>query len=192
MKLSNQGGSSVKYKAQLMEEEAVRRALTRLSYEILEKSSDMSKVVLVGIRTRGVPLAKYIAENIRRNANVTVPVAELDITLYRDDVTAVADSPLVKSVDIPFDIGGKEVVLVDDVLYTGRTTRAAIDALFSVGRPDKIRLAVLIDRGHRELPIRPDYVGKNVPTSHKEAVRVNLEPTDGKTDVELYEREEEE
>jgi pyrimidine operon attenuation protein/uracil phosphoribosyltransferase len=99
---------------------------------------------------------------------------------------------LVKSVDIPFDIGGKEVVLVDDVLYTGRTTRAAIDALFSVGRPGKIRLAVLIDRGHRELPIRPDYVGKNVPTSHKEAVRVNLEPTDGKTDVELYEREEEE
>jgi pyrimidine operon attenuation protein/uracil phosphoribosyltransferase len=182
----------VKYKARLMEEEAVRRALTRLSYEILEKSSDMSRVVLVGIRTRGVPLAKYIAENIRRNASVTVPVAELDITLYRDDVTAVADSPLVKSVDIPFDIGGKEVVLVDDVLYTGRTTRAAIDALFSVGRPDKIRLAVLIDRGHRELPIRPDYVGKNVPTSHKEAIRVNLEPTDGKTDVELYEREEEE
>ena len=173
----------MKYKARLMEEEAVRRALTRLSYEILEKSSDLSQVVLVGIRTRGVPLAHYIAENIRKNAGVTVPVAELDITLYRDDVTAVAESPLVKSVDIPFDIGGREVVLVDDVLYTGRTTRAAIDALFSVGRPGKIRLAVLIDRGHRELPIRPDYVGKNVPTSRNETVAVRLSEVDGETAV---------
>ena len=176
----------MKYKARLMEEEAVRRALTRLSYEILEKSSDLSQVVLVGIRTRGVPLAHYIAENIRKNAGVTVPVAELDITLYRDDVTAVAESPLVKSVDIPFDIGGREVVLVDDVLYTGRTTRAAIDALFSVGRPGKIRLAVLIDRGHRELPIRPDFVGKNIPTSREELISVRVPSVDGELGVKLF------
>ena len=177
----------MKYKARLMEEEAVRRALTRLSYEILEKSSDMSRVVLVGIRTRGVPLAKYIAENIRRNASIDVPVAELDITLYRDDVTAVADSPLVKSVDIPFDIGGKEVVLVDDVLYTGRTARAAMEAIIAMGRPSLVQLAVLVDRGHRELPIRADYVGKNIPTSLNEIVSVKFNETDGENCVKLFE-----
>ena len=144
-------------------------------------------MVLVGILRRGVPLAETIAANIEKNSGVTVPVGALDITLYRDDLETVADSPRVGTVVLPFSIEGKEVVLVDDVLYTGRTARAAIDALFSAGRPRRIRLAVLVDRGHRELPIRPDYVGKNVPTSQSEVIRVNLPETDGKTDVEIWE-----
>jgi pyrimidine operon attenuation protein/uracil phosphoribosyltransferase len=182
--------AEMKFKVQLLDGLAVRRALTRLSFEIVEKSADLSNVVLVGIKTRGVPIAETIAANIEANSGVRVPTCALDITFYRDDLSKVADMPQVEKPSFDIDINGREVVLVDDVLYTGRTARAAIDALFSVGRPSRIRLAVLVDRGHRELPIRPDYIGKNVPTSLREVVRVNFEATDGKTNVELYEREE--
>ena len=179
----------MKYKAQLLDEGAMRRALTRLSYEIVEKSTDMERILLVGIHRRGLPLANIIAENIQKNSGFSVKTAALDITLYRDDKTPLSDAPQVKSIHIPWDINGMEVVLVDDVLFTGRTIRAAIEALFSIGRPGKIRLAVLIDRGHRELPFRADYVGKNIPTSLREEIRVNLAETDGKTNVEIYEND---
>ncbi|MGN1161443.1 MAG: bifunctional pyr operon transcriptional regulator/uracil phosphoribosyltransferase PyrR, partial [Candidatus Fimenecus sp.] len=164
---------------------AVGRALMRISYEIVEKCRDLSNLVLVGIRTRGVPIAKIIAANIEKNSKVSVPVGSLDITFYRDDLEKIDESPKVGDTKIDGDINGKEVVLVDDVLYTGRTARAAIDALFSLGRPGKIRLAVLVDRGHRELPIRPDYVGKNIPTSLSEVIKVNIDATDGKTGVDI-------
>ena len=177
----------LKYKVTLLEEAALNRALMRLSYEIVERADVLEDVLLVGILTRGVPLSRMIADNIEKNSGVRVPTGALDITLYRDDLQKVAESPRVGPVELPFDLDGKEVVLVDDVLYTGRTARAAIDALFSVGRPAKIRLAVLVDRGHRELPIRPDYVGKNVPTSQAEVIRVNLKEVDGRTNVEIWE-----
>lgn len=172
-------------KVQVLDDAAVDRALMRISYEIVEKCSDLSNVILVGIRTRGVPIAKIIAKNIEKNSKVSVPVGSLDITFYRDDLEKIDESPKVGDTKIDGDINGKEVVLVDDVLYTGRTARAAIDALFSLGRPGKIRLAVLIDRGHRELPIRPDYVGKNIPTSLSEVIKVNIDATDGKTGVDI-------
>ncbi len=182
----------MKKKVQLMDETAVRRALTRLSFEIVEKSPDPSNIVLAGIKTRGVPIAVRIAENIKKHSSIELPVCELDITFYRDDLTHVTDDPTVKTIDLGQDITGKEVIICDDVLYTGRTARAAIEAIFSQGRPAKIGLAVLIDRGHRELPIRPDYVGKNVPTSQREVVKVSFEEVDGQTDVVLYEKEEHE
>ena len=172
-------------KVQVLDDAAVGRALMRISYEIVEKCSDLSNVILVGIRTRGVPIAKIIAKNIEKNSKVSVPVGSLDITFYRDDLEKIDESPKVGDTKIDGDINGKEVVLVDDVLYTGRTARAAIDALFALGRPGKIRLAVLIDRGHRELPIRPDYVGKNIPTSLSEVIKVNIDATDGKTGVDI-------
>ena len=172
-------------KVQVLDDAAVGRALMRISYEIVEKCSDLSNVILVGIRTRGVPIAKIIAKNIEKNSKVPVPVGSLDITFYRDDLEKIDESPKVGDTKIDGDINGKEVVLVDDVLYTGRTARAAIDALFSLGRPGKIRLAVLVDRGHRELPIRPDYVGKNIPTSLSEVIKVNIDTTDGKTGVDI-------
>ena len=179
----------MKKKVQLMDETAVKRALTRLSFEIVEKSPDPANIVLAGIKTRGVPIANRIAANIKNHGGIDLPVCELDITFYRDDLTHVTDDPTVKTIDLEQDINGKEVIICDDVLYTGRTARAAIEAIFSKGRPAKIGLAVLIDRGHRELPIRPDYVGKNVPTSQKEVVKVCFEETDGKTDVYLYDKE---
>ena len=166
----------MKLKNLLFDDIAVKRALTRLSYEIIERSPDIENTVLIGIKTRGVPLAKIISENLNKNSGVSVPVLELDITHYRDDVKKeieVSDT-LKKS-----DVEGKDVILVDDVLFTGRTTRAAIDAVFSAGRASSIKLAVLVDRGHRELPIRADYVGKNVPTSREEAVKVMVGGTDG-------------
>lgn len=172
-----------------MDELDVKRALTRLSYEIVEKSADLDNVILVGIKTRGIPLAKTLAANIEKNSGIAVPILELDITFYRDDLSVPLDMPTVQEPHFDRDISGKELIIVDDVLYTGRTIRAAIDAIFSQGRPANIRLAVLIDRGHRELPIRPDYIGKNVPTSQKEFIRVNLDETDGKTNVELYDKE---
>ncbi len=172
-------------KVQVLDDAAVGRALMRISYEIVEKCSDLSNVILVGIRTRGVPIAKIIAKNIEKNSKVSVPVGSLDITFYRDDLEKIDESPKVGDTKIDGDINGKEVVLVDDVLYTGRTARAAIDALFALGRPGKIRLAVLVDRGHRELPIRPDYVGKNIPTSLSEVIKVNIDATDGKTGVDI-------
>ncbi|MGN1081260.1 MAG: bifunctional pyr operon transcriptional regulator/uracil phosphoribosyltransferase PyrR [Acutalibacteraceae bacterium] len=172
-------------KVQVLDEAAVGRALMRISYEIVEKCSDLSNLVLVGIRTRGVPIAGIIAENIKKNSGAEVPVGSLDITFYRDDLEKIDESPKVGHTEITENINGKEIILIDDVLYTGRTVRAAIDALFSLGRPGKIRLAVLIDRGHRELPIRPDYVGKNIPTSLSEVIKVHIDAADGKTGVDI-------
>ena len=165
-------------KAVIMDSQAVKRALTRISHEIIEKNKGVKEVVLVGIRTRGVPLAERIANEINKIEGFKVPVGTLDITLYRDDLSTLSYQPIVCETEIPVDITNKIIILVDDVLYTGRTIRAALDALIDLGRPKKIQLAVLIDRGHRELPIRADYVGKNVPTATKEAIAVKLTDTD--------------
>lgn len=175
---------------QLMDELAVGRALTRLSFEIIEKSKDPDNIILVGIKTRGIPISRILARKIKEHIGKELPVEELDISFYRDDLTKLTEMPVAKEPHFQQDITGKEVVLIDDVLYTGRTIRAAIEAVFSVGRPAKIRLAVLIDRGHRELPIKPDYVGKNVPTSQKEYIKVSIRETDGITGVELRKKEE--
>ena len=155
-------------KTSIMDADGIRRALIRIAHEITEKNRGVENVALVGIRTRGVPLAARIAEEIRKIENVEVPVGSLDITLYRDDLTTMGYNPVIHGTEIDFDITGKHIVLVDDVLYTGRTIRAALDAIIDMGRPNSIQLAVLIDRGHRELPIRADYAGKNVPTSRRE------------------------
>ena len=176
-------------KIQLIDELGVKRALTRLSFEIVEKASDINNLILVGIKTRGVPIARILQKNIQKNSGVSLPLCELDITFYRDDLSKLNESPEVNSALFDRDINGKEIIIVDDVLYTGRTVRAAIEAIFEHGRPSKIGLAVLIDRGHRELPIRPDYIGKNVPTSRKESVKVNIKEVDGVTNVELYDNE---
>ena len=157
----------------IMTADEIRRATIRISHEIVEKQAGTSGLALVGIQRRGVPLARRIADAIAENEGSTVPVGALDITFYRDDLSLVAQQPVVKGTDLPFDLNGATVVLVDDVLYTGRTIRAAMDALVDFGRPQAIRLAVLVDRGHRELPIRADHVGKNVPTSREEVVRVH-------------------
>jgi pyrimidine operon attenuation protein / uracil phosphoribosyltransferase len=165
--------TSVKKKT-IMDADAMRRALVRVAHEIVEKNKGVENIILVGIRTRGVPLAQRIAEEIKTIENITLPVGTLDITLYRDDLSTLAYNPVVRATEIDFDISGKTVVLVDDVLFTGRTIRCALDALIDMGRPTAIQLAVLVDRGHRELPIRADYVGKNVPTARTEAVDVSL------------------
>lgn len=174
---------------QLMDSVAIGRAVTRLSFEIMEKTNSPEKLVLVGIKTRGIPIAKALASRIKEHGGPDVPVCELDISFYRDDLTKLTEMPVAKEPHFDIDINGREIILVDDVLYTGRTIRAAIEAVFSVGRPAKIGLAVLIDRGHRELPIKPDYVGKNVPTSRKEYIKVNLEEIDGMSAVELHKKE---
>lgn len=173
-------------KAHLMDEDQLYRSMARIAHEIIEKNNGVSDICLVGIKRRGIPLAHLLEENIEKFEGVKVPVGHVDITLYRDDLTKVTEEPTTSDCEIPCDVTDKIVVLVDDVLFTGRTARAAIDAIFNFGRPKAIQLAVLIDRGHRELPIRPDYVGKNIPTSHNELVAVNLEEFDGKTGVELY------
>lgn len=170
---------------QIMSAEDVRRALTRIAHEIIEHNRGVRNLVLVGMRTRGIPLARRLAERLDEFEGVQVPVGELDITLYRDDIGMRAVQPLVGSTAIPVDVSGKVIVLVDDVLFTGRSVRAALDALIDYGRPRSIQLAVLVDRGHRELPIRPDYVGKNVPTSIEENVAVLLRETDGADAVEI-------
>ena len=170
---------------QIMTADEIRRATVRISHEIVEKQAGTAGLALVGIQRRGVPLAHRVAESIAEHEGVTLPVGALDITFYRDDLSLVAQQPLVKGTDLPFDLNGATVVLVDDVLYTGRTIRAAMDALVDFGRPQAIRLAVLIDRGHRELPIRADHVGKNVPTSREEIVRVHLVETDGEDGVDI-------
>jgi pyrimidine operon attenuation protein / uracil phosphoribosyltransferase len=169
----------------IMSAEDVRRAMTRIAHEIIEHNRGARNLVLVGMRTRGIPLAKRLAERLDEFEGVQVPVGELDITLYRDDIGMRAMQPLVGSTAIPVDVSGKSIVLVDDVLFTGRSVRAALDALIDYGRPRDIQLAVLVDRGHRELPIRPDYVGKNVPTSIEEEVAVLLRETDGTDAVEI-------
>lgn len=180
------------FKANLMDEQAIGRALKRISHEIIERNDGCEDLCLVGIRRRGEPLAHQIASFISEIEDVSVPVGVLDITLYRDDLTTISDLPRINTTSIPFDITGKRVVLVDDVLYTGRTARAAIEALFELGRPAIIQLAVLVDRGHRELPIRADFVGKNVPTSHTEVIAVQLPEFDGKTCVDIYQLEKDE
>ncbi len=170
---------------QIMTADEIRRATTRLSHEIVEKQAGTDGLMLIGIQRRGVPLARRIAASILEHEGVEVPVGALDITFYRDDLSMVAQQPIVKGTELPSGIDGRTIILVDDVLYTGRTIRAAMDALVDFGRPQAIRLAVLVDRGHRELPIRADHVGKNVPTSREELVRVHLEETDGVDEVEI-------
>lgn len=170
---------TLKEKAQVMDGLTLDRALTRIAHEILERNGGVADLTLVGIKTRGVHLANRIAEKLLAIEGVRVPVGALDITLYRDDLGMLAEQPIIRRTEIPFSVAGKTIVLVDDVLYTGRTIRAAMDALIDLGRPLMIQLAVMVDRGHRELPIRPDYVGKNLPTSRKEVVAVQLVEEDG-------------
>ncbi|WP_188495480.1 bifunctional pyr operon transcriptional regulator/uracil phosphoribosyltransferase PyrR [Pullulanibacillus pueri] len=174
-----------------MDESAIRRALTRLSHEVIERNKGTEDLVLVGIKTRGIYLAKRIAEKIEAIEASAVAVGEVDITLYRDDLEEKTNDgqPQLKGSDIPVDVRDKKVILVDDVLYTGRTVRAAIDAIMDKGRPASIQLAVLIDRGHRELPIRPDFVGKNVPTSKGEIVAVKLTESDTLDEVSIRDKE---
>jgi pyrimidine operon attenuation protein/uracil phosphoribosyltransferase len=175
---------------QIMTADEIRRAIVRLSHEVVERQAGTAGLVLVGIQRRGVPLATRLAAAIAEHERETVPVGALDITFYRDDLSLIAQHPIVKGTAIPVDLNGKTVVLADDVLYTGRTIRAAMDALVDFGRPEAIRLVVLVDRGHRELPIRADHVGKNVPTSRDELVRVHLTETDGEDAVWIERRDE--
>lgn len=180
------GEKMADYKATIMDNAALERATRRISHEILERNGGAGEVCLVGIRRRGVPLAEMISDNIEKIEGTRVPVGELDITFYRDDLEKKNDEPVLSDSHIPFDIGEKHVVLVDDVLYTGRTARAALEGLLRFGRPKSVQLAVLVDRGHRELPIRGDYVGKNVPTSKSERIYVRIPPYDDRMCVELY------
>ena len=173
----------------LLGAEDVRRAISRIAHEIVERDRELSSLAIVGIRARGDVLAVRLRDAIRTNENTTVPLGSLDITLYRDDLTRIGYAPIVRESALDFSVDDKVVVLVDDVLFTGRTIRAAMDALVDYGRPRAIRLAVLVDRGHRELPIRADFVGKNVPTKPTDDVRVHLIEVDGRDEVELIARE---
>ena len=174
-------------KTVLMDADGVRRVITRIAQEIVERNKGVENIMLVGIRTRGVPLAERVADEIEKIEKVRPPVGVLDITLYRDDLSTMAYQPVVRPTEMPVDIGGRTIILVDDVLFTGRTIRSALDALIDMGRPRSIQLAVLVDRGHRELPIRADYVGKNVPTAAREIVSVLLSELDGEEKVVLGE-----
>lgn len=174
-------------KSVLLDDKAIKRTLTRISHEIIEKNKGVEDLVLIGIRTRGVPIAKRIANLIETFEGAAVEVGSVDITTYRDDLKKPEELKQHNSVEVNCDITGKKIVLVDDVLFTGRSVRAAIDAIIDKGRPQMIQLAVLVDRGHRELPIRADYVGKNIPTSRKEAITVQLVEKDGVDLVSLYE-----
>lgn len=178
----------MEFKAIILDEKAIDRTLTRLAHEIIEKNKGIDNLILVGIKSRGVPLAKRISEKIERIEGRGLPIGTLDITMYRDDLSLKSYQPDVKGLEVDFEIDGKIVILVDDVIYTGRTVRAAMDAVIDFGRPAAIQLAVLVDRGHRELPIRPDYVGKNVPTSSKEIVKVKLKEIDGSNEVLIFQR----
>ena len=178
----------MEFKATLLDEKALGRMITRIAHEISERNDDLSEVILVGVKTRGIPFAKRISECIRTKIDdsINVPVGELDITDFRDDKTG-GDRKRYPG-ELPCDINKKTVILTDDVIYTGRTARAALDAIISIGRPNKVQLAVLVDRGHRELPIRPDFVGKNIPTSKNEIIKVGLTETDGKDVIEIYDK----
>ncbi|NLP17859.1 MAG: bifunctional pyr operon transcriptional regulator/uracil phosphoribosyltransferase PyrR [Firmicutes bacterium] len=175
-------------KTELLDKTAMRRALTRIAHEILEKNKGTRNLMLVGIRTRGVPLARRLANKIEKIEGVRIPIGSLDITLYRDDLKEREANPVLYDSDLPVGVQDKIIVLVDDVLFTGRTVRAALDALVDYGRPRRIQLAVLVDRGHRELPIRADYVGKNVPTSRRETIAVRVKEIDNEDGVILQER----
>ena len=174
-----------------MDEAAMQRSLIRMTHEIIEKNNGIDDLILLGIRRRGMPLARTIQQNLKKFEGKEIPLGSIDISLYRDDLTELSDLPAAGNSDIPLPLVGKKVILVDDVIYTGRTARAAIDAVIHAGRPKAIQLAVLIDRGHRELPIRPDYVGKNIPTSHSEIVSVAVAEYDHRTGVYLYQAESE-
>ncbi len=175
----------------LMSAEDIERVLVRVAHEIVERNKGAAHVVLVGMRTRGVPLARRLAVAIQSLEGIAMPVGSLDIGLYRDDLSSLDLKPVIQRTDVPTDITGKQVVLVDDVFYTGRSIRAAMDALMDLGRPESIQLAVLIDRGHRELPIRADYVGKNIPTSRNEEIKVYVEEVDGEDKVTILTSERE-
>ena len=172
---------------EVMDADRMSRALTRIAHEILERNRGLDELALVGIRTRGVPIARRLARALREINGDDVPTGALDITLYRDDLMrhAVGPQPVIRRTEIPFSIDDRKILLVDDVLYTGRTIRAALDALIDFGRPRAIQLVVLVDRGHRELPIKADYVGKNVPTSRTQSVKVSLTEVDGRDEVEI-------
>ncbi len=178
----------MKEKAKILDKDTLNRSIVRIAHEILEKNKGTKELCLVGIRNRGAYLAKRLAERIEEIEKEKVLVGVLDITLYRDDLTMIAQQPVVHKTEIDFDISDKNVVLVDDVLYTGRTIRAAMDALIDLGRPKSVQLAVLIDRGHRELPIRADYAGKNIPTAKNETIEVRLSEVDGQDEVVIVEK----
>lgn len=165
-------------KTEIMDNDAVQRAISRISYEIIERNKGAADMVIIGIQTKGVAIAKSVAKKIKEIENIDIPFGTLDITFYRDDLTMLTQHPVIKQSDIPFSIDGKNIILVDDVLYSGRTIRAAIEELFDMGRPAKIELAVLTDRGHRELPIRADYKGREVPTSKKEYINTEVDEND--------------
>lgn len=177
-------------KIKIMDKSAMKRAVQRIGYEIIERNKGTENIVLIGIQRRGVPLAERIALHIGKIENTTIRVGRLDITFYRDDLTLLAEHPVVNGTDIPFSISQKDVVLVDDVLFTGRTARAALEALMEVGRPRTIQFAVLIDRGHREVPLHADYIGKNVPTSKREQIAVLIAPFDDEEGVVLLKGQE--
>jgi pyrimidine operon attenuation protein/uracil phosphoribosyltransferase len=184
------GLSGFRVRQELMDGARLQRTLARMAHEILEKHPDTGRTVLVGVRTRGVPLAQRLAAVIKQAAGSAPHVGALDITLYRDDLTTIAPNPVIQGTEIPCSIDGRTVVLLDDVLFTGRTVRAALDELIDFGRPDRIQLAVLVDRGHRELPIRADFVGKQLTTRRDEVVQVRLRETDGEDRVLLLEKDE--
>ena len=179
----------MRQKAQIMDESAMKRALMRISHEIVEKNRGAGNLLFVGILRRGEPLACRVQENIFHIEGIRVPCESVDIRFYRDDLSTVSENPEVRKASLTFDVNGRDVILFDDVLYTGRTARAAIEAIFCCGRPKSIQLAILVDRGHRELPIRADYVGKNLPTSRSELVEVRLPEYDGETGVFLMDLE---
>jgi pyrimidine operon attenuation protein/uracil phosphoribosyltransferase len=176
---------SVQTKSSIMDKAQMERTIHRMAHEIIEQNKGVEKIRLVGIRSRGVPLAERMSAYLKKIESVDIPVGIIDITLYRDDLSTIAHQPVIKGSSIDFEMEGAVVILVDDVLYTGRTVRAAIDALLDFGRPSQIQLAVLVDRGHRELPIKSDYVGKNVPTSNEEIIKVSFEETDGEDSVKI-------
>lgn len=176
----------MKQKTVLMDEVAVDRAIARIAHEIIERNKGVDDLALVGIITRGAPMAKLIADKIKRFEGVDVPYGSVDISLYRDDIVEISPMPVLNGTNIDFTVAGKKIVLCDDVLFTGRTARAAMEAVLAKGRPRNVQLAVLVDRGHRELPIRADYVGKNIPTTMSEMVAVRFNETDGAQDVKLY------
>ena len=177
----------MKVKSKALDHKEIKRILQRMVHEILEKNHDTDNLAIIGIRTRGVVLAKYIAEMINKIEDKEVFFGILDITLYRDDLSEIDEQPLVRSTEIPFDLNKKRIIFIEDVLFTGRTVRAGLDALIDLGRPDSIQLGVLIDRGHRQLPIQADFIGKTIPTARKETVKVNLQEIDGTEEVLILE-----